>query len=340
MRLKNFTVFRDTIFDFAENLNVIVGENGTGKSHLLKAAYSAISVNSEWNGGVHPSSAMGAKLHGVFRPDGLGRLVQRAKERRKADLQCKFQDSKLNVRFSFSTAATKEVRMLQLPEKSEEKRPVFLPTRELLTIYPNFTSVYETTRLEFEETWYDTCVLLGAPLARGPREAGIRKLLEPIEDAMGGKVEFDQSGRFYLHMATGGKMEVHLVAEGLRKLAMLARLIATGSLVDKGYLFWDEPEANLNPKIIRVVAQTIVHLAASGIQIFVATHSLFLLRELHILRGQHNSLRSRYIGLHFGKGGQVEVAQGDSIEDIGEIAALDEDLMQSDRYIDAEQGQA
>ena len=32
-------------------------------------------------------------------------------------------------------------------------------------------------------------------------------------------------------------MEIPLVAEGLRKLAMLARLIITGSLLDKGYLF-------------------------------------------------------------------------------------------------------
>ncbi|WP_281258757.1 hypothetical protein [Avibacterium endocarditidis] len=43
-------------------------------------------------------------------------------------------------------------------------------------------------------------------------------------------------------------MEIPLVAEGLRKLAMVARLVATGTLLDKGCLFWDEPEANLNPK--------------------------------------------------------------------------------------------
>lgn len=41
-------------------------------------------------------------------------------------------------------------------------------------------------------------------------------------------------------------MEMPLVAEGLRKVAMLARLIATGTLLEQGYLFWDEPETNLN----------------------------------------------------------------------------------------------
>ena len=29
---------------------------------------------------------------------------------------------------------------------------------------------------------------------------------------------------------------------------MIARLIATGSLIGTGSLFWDEPEANLNPE--------------------------------------------------------------------------------------------
>ena len=64
----------------------------------------------------------------------------------------------------------------------------------------------------------------------------------------------------------------------------MARLIATGSLLDKGYLFWDEPESNLNPKIIKRVAKTILQVAQSGIQVFIATHSLFLMRELHILQ--------------------------------------------------------
>ena len=52
---------------------------------------------------------------------------------------------------------------------------------------------------------------------------------------------------------------------------MIARLIATGSLLDKGFLFWDEPEANLNPKIIKLMARIIVELGLHGIQVFVAT---------------------------------------------------------------------
>ncbi len=56
---------------------------------------------------------------------------------------------------------------------------------------------------------------------------------------------------------------------------MIARLIATGSLLDKGALFWDEPEANLNPKLVKLVARAILNISQSGIQVFIATHSLF-----------------------------------------------------------------
>ena len=153
---------------------------------------------------------------------------------------------------------------------------------------------------------------------------------------MGGSIELNPSGQFYLKLSSGN-MEMHLVAEGLRKLATVARLIATGSLLDKGYLFWDEPEANLNPKIAKTVAKTILQIAASGIQVFIATHSLFLLRELHIhQQGDYKTLDTRCFGLHLGPDGVVNVQQGSTMDDIGDISALDEELAQSDRYLNTE----
>lgn len=89
---------------------------------------------------------------------------------------------------------------------------------------------------------------------------------------MGGAIILDKNGRFYLKNESG-RFEMPLVAEGQRKLAMLARLIATGVLLDRGFLFWDEPEANLNPLLIKQVARSIVSLSQAGIQVFIATHS-------------------------------------------------------------------
>jgi len=346
MKLEDFTVFHNVEFKFGKQLNIVVGENGAGKSHVLKAAYAAIAVNvARTNGDPEPpgksqmQSALAEKFQSVFRPDGLGRLVRRQKGRKKCNLEFVFDETALNLSFTFSTLAKTEVTLKQTPKQRIEKLPVFLPTRELLAIYPGFVSLYETTHLSFEETWRDTCILLGAPLARGPREARIKELLVPLEAAMDGNVELDKSGRFYLKLNSGGNMEMHLVAEGMRKLAMVARLVATGSLLDKGYLFWDEPEANLNPKIIKTIARTILQIAASGIQVFVATHSLFLLRELHVLqKREFSSFDTRCFGLHIAGDHAVTVQQGNTMDDIGEITALDEDLQQSERYIDTEMG--
>jgi predicted ATPase len=346
MKLEDFTVFHDAKFEFGKHLNIVVGENGAGKSHVLKAAYSTIAVNASRTYSEADSisksqmqTTLANKFQSVFRPDGLGRLVRRQRGRKKCSLEFVFDPPTHNLSFSFSTLAKSGVTLKKTPEQRIDKLPVYLPTRELLTIYPGFVSLYETTHLSFEETWRDTCILLGAPLARGPRESRIKELLSPLESAMDGNVELDRAGRFYLNLKSGGSMEMHLVAEGMRKLAMLARLIATGSLLDKGYLFWDEPEANLNPKIIKIVAKTILQIAASGIQVFIATHSLFLLRELHVVqKREFSSFDTRCFGLHIETDGSVTVRQGHTMDDIGEIAALDEDLQQSERYIDTEMG--
>jgi recombinational DNA repair ATPase RecF len=39
LNLKNFTAFGEADFQFSPGLNVIVGENGTGKTHILKLSY-------------------------------------------------------------------------------------------------------------------------------------------------------------------------------------------------------------------------------------------------------------------------------------------------------------
>lgn len=341
--IKNLTVFVEARLRFSPQLNVIVGENGSGKSHLLKVAYAVLTASAE-EGRKSTVSAptktllqtrLAEKLVTVLRPESLGRLARRKQGRERCALRFGFDNRELNIACSFATSSKSEVNIDRVPTAWVEKPPVFLPTRELLTIYPGFVSVYENHYLEFEETWRDTCLLLGAPTLRGPRERRVREFLSPLEEAMGGTVELDRNGRFYLNIPGQGRMEMPLVAEGLRKLAMLARLIATGSLLDKGYLFWDEPETNLNPKLIKEVALTILHLCHSGVQVFIATHSLFLMREfdIQLQNPAFRRMRARFFGLQFGDNG-INVQQGGSVDDIGALASLDEELSQSDRYLE------
>jgi energy-coupling factor transporter ATP-binding protein EcfA2 len=341
MTIKNLTVFQDVDLRFGRNLNVIVGENGTGKTHLLKMAYAVLATS--WEEGHKPQatpptktllqSRLADKLINVFRPESLGRLASRRRGRARCDISVKCHPPEVDMSFSFATNSQKEVAIDKMPARWISSSPAYFPTRELLTIYPGFLSVYESHLLEFEETWRDTCLLLGAPLRRGPRDRVIDDLLAPLEEAMGGKIVLDSNGRFYLD-GPKGSIEMPLVAEGLRKFGMLARLIATGAILDNGYLFWDEPESNLNPRMVAKLAETIVRLSASKVQVFIATHSLFLLREFEMLLdgNSHSNYGARFFGLR-AVDDRVEIEQGPSVEDIGDISSLDEELAQSDRYL-------
>jgi len=347
--IKNFTVFPEVDFDFASGLNVFIGENGTGKSHILKLLYTVLATSAEE--GKKPNTdaptktvlqpRLADKLVNVFRPEYLGRLTRRKQGRERCQIQIYFDTSSVgilqpsyDIDFKFSTQSKSEVLIEKTPKNWIPTAPVFLPTRELLTIYPGFLPVYEGHYLEFEETWRDTCLLLGAPALRGPTEKAAKTLLRPLEEAMGGSIVLDKNGRFYLKIPGQGALEMHLVAEGLRKLAMLSRLIATGSLLDKGFLFWDEPETNLNPKLIRLIAEAIFNLCKNGIQVFVATHSLFLVRELSILSSQKSfhSIPQSYFALESTMEG-ITITQGSAIEDVDPLLLLDEELRQSDRFL-------
>jgi len=339
-KFQSFTTVPNAEWYFAQGLNVIIGENGLGKSHVLKAIYALMKAQTGKSGEISKAfleKAYADKLIGVLRPETIGRLVKRKQGRDRCEITLTMSDPQKSCAIGFATNAKSQVEVILAPKDYLELSPVYLPTRELITLCPWFVPLFDNYHLEFEETWRDTVSLLGSPSVKGARETMVKRLLDPLEKAMGGKVTVDaQTGRFYLQVASG-RMEMPLVAEGMRKVAMLARLISAGVLLEQGFLFWDEPETNLNPKLIKTVAESILHLASTGIQIFIATHSLFLLRELEMLSGSkvYKSLPCRYFALNNAESG-VTLEQGNQLDDLQTLVLLDEELAQSDRFLDEE----
>lgn len=70
----NFTVFENIEIPFNKGLNVLVGENGVGKTHIMKLAYAACQASKH-------DVSFSQKATMLFRPDqsSIGRLVNRSK---------------------------------------------------------------------------------------------------------------------------------------------------------------------------------------------------------------------------------------------------------------------
>jgi len=347
LRLKGFTLFQSADLDFARGINVIIGSNGTGKSHLLKLAYTTarwsheMALRTAKQGRPDKATmqkALGGKLIRVFRPDQLGRLTSRGQGRKRAEIQVGFfQRPKADFSFSFATNSSTDVTFEKSPEEFFDGGAVFFPTKEMLSMFPGFVALYDNVSMEIDETYADLCRALEQPLLRGPRFKEIDKLLSPLEELLGGCIR-NENGRFFLVQKGSGKFEMPLVSEGFRKLGTVAYLMANGSLSNQSILFWDEPETNLNPAYMRKVAEMLVRVAANGTQVFIATHSLFLLRELSMLSKE---AESRFFALSETtadlaaewEARSTLVKQGTTVDEIEPIAALDAEIDQSERYL-------
>lgn len=140
-----------------------------------------------------------------------------------------------------------------------------------------------------------------------------------IREVIDGKVE-KKDEKFYLKNAQGN-LEFTLLAEGYRKLGLLYSLIQNESISAGSILFWDEPEANLNPKLASKVVKILLELQRMGTQVFIATHDYVLLKELE-LESDSNKDDILYHALHI-EDGRIDCQTVSAINEINHNAIRD-----------------
>lgn len=268
--LKHFTAFEKLDLQLSSGINVFVGENGTGKTHLMKVIYAACDITKN-------EADFADKLNRVFLPSGrvLGRLVKR--ERGTSNCAIKVSRDKLKIRASFNNRAKKDAKITGKIEWNKHKiECVFIPVKEMLSNAPGFRSLYEQREIHFEEIYRDIIDRAYLPVLRGPIDKNRKKLLNNLKKVFKGTVVV-KNQEFFL-----GNLEFTLLAEGIRKLCLLWLLIQNGTLMKGSVLFWDEPETNLNPKLFRVMIDILLELQRHGVQVFLATHDYMILKELDL----------------------------------------------------------
>ena len=314
--VKGFTAFEKQRFEWSPGVNVLVGENGTGKTHLLKLLYCL--QKSGVTEGKDADVSMDTKLAHVFCPKegDISRLVRRKQGTSTAEIKAKWGDT--NLRMSFSNARNWR-KDITLPRKwTCSTRPLYIPAKEVFFLSADgaFLSLYDRYNLKVDEVYCDLLKLISLPPMRGPRIKDRRGISGETDKALGGSVQTDSKGNFYLKRGRA-QLEMALVEEGGRKLSTLWQLVRNGVLLDHKTLYWDEPEANLNPSMMRHVANILLLLARSGTQIFIATHSFELLQELEILKKKKETKADvQFFALGLGQNREVTAKPCDSYEEL------------------------
>lgn len=301
INIENFTIFEDITIPFSKGLNILVGENGMGKTHVMKLAYAACQSRKH-------DVSFSQKTTMLFRPDqsGIGRLVNRNKNGENT-ARVLVESDIAQIGMSFSTKTKKWDAEVKSEEKWEKQMSgttsVFIPAKEILSNAWNLDAAVKMGNVEFDDTYLDIIAAAKIDISTDVDSVARKKYLKILQKISNGKVTV-QDDRFYLKPGTQAKLEFNLVAEGIRKIALLWQLIKNGTLEKGSVLFWDEPEANINPKYIPVLAELLIMLEKEGVQIFVSTHGYFLSKYIEVKREKDSDVQ--YISLYKDEKNQVQ----------------------------------
>jgi hypothetical protein len=360
LKITNFTAFGKATFDFSGGLNVIVGANGTGKTHVLKLGYlftrawSDLSKQGVSPEGKRAEAYFEERLMGLFRPERLVHLARKGVKsatRLEADVSGEIPTVKIYMPREEPPAGIPERLQWEIGIDQDEAKirtarlvnraaanailpaPLFVPSKEIVSFFDGLISLFETYKINLDETYRDLAVAMTVPESQQPSKL-LPQLLEGLSGYIGGELVLEK-GKLLLRQHGGEQLEPQLLAEGFRKLGMLLYLVRNRVIEPGSTLFWDEPEANLNPELTRPLIEVLVALAGMGVQVVLATHSLFVLREVEILLRQadYQKVPRAFFALAPAKKG-VKVSRGASFEDVDPILSLEADLAQSGRFME------
>ncbi len=284
--LSNFGPFGDLRWDDHRQVNVIVGENDTGKSYLLKLLYAVARSIQEHGTGPHQgrwAEVLARKMHGVFLPPRgqLGQLVRKGQPALKVDARLGGE----NYSFSFGPDTRSSIMHCSgIVTPPGDLRAVYVPPKEVLTILGSVRQTRSEGVLEFDDTYLDLATDLARPVTRGRLAGPLVAALDGIEELLNGVVE-EYKGEFVMRRGRA-RFAMSQTAEGCKKVGTLARLIRNRALRRGTILFIDEPEVNLHPGAMVQFMRIVTEAAKAGVQVYLATHSYFALKEIEIAARQ------------------------------------------------------
>ena len=316
IKLENFTVFENIKCDFSPGINIFIGENGTGKTHLLKVLYAFCNASAR-------ESSLPLELRPLFNSNPLIKGVLNRNKDKDVKLQIQIDSKKYNYTLSINEDRSGYSGMGN--QISGEIFSTFIPAKEMLSI-SNITRIDEQfdKELAIDKSLVGIIKKAQNMKLNSPPEFAM-KIAPKLEVIMGGTVFIKESDNtFWIRKNNGEEILFAIEAEGIRKFALLWQLLMNGSLSKGKVLFWDEPEANLNPKLIPVLVDILMELSKNGVQIFLATHDYLFSKYFEVKQATNDLIRFHSL---YKNDSSISYEHNDNFRDLKEnpiIAAYDE----------------
>lgn len=293
IKLENYTVFQSVSIPFCRGINIFIGENATGKTHLLKVLYSACQAN-------RADVDFGQKIVRTMMPDDfrISRLVNRKRGNHQAKVLVTASSRDKNTNSQLSLSFDKKTKKWAGNVKGKENweknfkdnYSIFIPAKEILSHSYKLAAATSVDNVRFDDTYIDIINSAKIDIAMGKNPATRSGMLNKIEKMTNGKVIYDaKKDEFYLKSGSS-KQEFNLVAEGIKKMGLLWLLAKNGTLEKGSVLFWDEPEANINPAYISTIVELLLEIQRNGVQIFLSTHNYFLAKYFEIKKAEQDNV--------------------------------------------------
>ena len=284
IHIKNFGPLKDLKWDNLGGINLIVGENGSGKTFLLKALYATIKAIEEMRGEeIKPFiPLLLEKLYWTFEAKAKELVTQKQSE--PLFFEASIQGSKVSYEIDSKDGGLTEKKKART--KRPENNSIFLPTKEVISLMDIIRNARFEKVFGFDATYSDLREALAIPPKVGKNHAERSKARKKVEDIIGGRVYFDEKKEKWF-FKPNAKLEnthsIRLTSEGTKKLGVLDTLLGNRYLLKGSVIFIDEPESALHPKAVDQFMEVLFHLAQDGMQIFIASHSYFVIKKLHII---------------------------------------------------------
>lgn len=307
IKLINYGLLSDFSCDKLGGVNLIIGENSTGKTFLLKALYSAIRTMEEYHRGEDIRTAadiLADKLRWTFQVDKLGDIVMRGAD---GPLKCKISTDSEVFEYQFSKDAATKIITVNGPSENRPENSVFLPAKEVLSLFSIILKSRDIDKsFGFDDTYYDLVKAIRIAPTRGKNYTAFAESRKVVGNVIDGVIEYsEQTGKWTYKNKRGQIFSIGATSEGIKKVSIMDRLLANGYLGYGSIVFIDEVESALHPEAVCEFLDMIALLADKmEIQFFIASHSYFAIKKLVLLASKKKDM---YKCISLGKRGEYNI---------------------------------